>query len=55
MQQRPELKGMSAPALRALWRARRLINPAFRKDPRNREQFLKLLRSRNGSPARSSA
>ncbi len=45
MQQRPELKGMSAPALRALWRARRLINPAFRKDPRNREQFLKLLRS----------
>ena len=45
LQQHPELKGMSAPALRALWRARRLINPAFRKNPRNREQFLRLLRS----------
>lgn len=45
LQQHPELKGMSAPALRALWRARRLINPAFRKNPRNREQFLQLLRS----------
>ncbi len=45
LQQHPELKGMSAAALRALWRARRLINPAFRKNPRNREQFLRLLRS----------
>jgi [protein-PII] uridylyltransferase len=45
LQQHPELKGMSAAALRALWRARRLINPAFRKNPHNREQFLRLLRS----------
>jgi len=45
LQQHPELKGMSAATLRALWRARRLINPAFRKNPRNREQFLQLLRS----------
>jgi [protein-PII] uridylyltransferase len=45
LQQHPELKGMSAPALRALWRARRKINPAFRKSPQNREQFLQLLRS----------
>jgi len=45
LQQHPELKGVSAPTLRALWRARRLINPAFRKDPRNRQQFLQLLRS----------
>jgi [protein-PII] uridylyltransferase len=45
LQQHPELKGMSAPALRALWRARRLINPGFRKDPRNRQQFMQLLRS----------
>ncbi|HET9404640.1 MAG TPA: [protein-PII] uridylyltransferase [Burkholderiales bacterium] len=45
LQQHPELKGMSAPALRALWRARRLINPQFRKNPRNRDQFLRLLRS----------
>ncbi len=45
LQQHPELKGMSASGLRALWRARRLINPAFRKNPHNREQFLQLLRS----------
>jgi [protein-PII] uridylyltransferase len=45
LQQHPELKGVSASTLRALWRARRLINPAFRKDPRNRQQFLQLLRS----------
>jgi [protein-PII] uridylyltransferase len=45
LQQHPELKGMSAPALRALWRARHLINTAFRKDLRNRQQFLQLLRS----------
>jgi len=45
LQQHPELKGVSASTLRALWRARRLINPAFRKDPRNRQQFLRLLRS----------
>jgi len=45
LQQHPELKGVSASTLRALWRARRLINPAFRKDPRNRQRFLQLLRS----------
>ena len=45
LQQHPELKGISAPALRALWRARRLINASFRKDPHNREQFMRLLRS----------
>jgi [protein-PII] uridylyltransferase len=45
LQQHPELKGVNASTLRALWRARRLINPAFRKDPRNRQQFLQLVRS----------
>src|SRR5690606_27900340 len=45
LQQHPELKGMSAPALRALWRARRLINPSFRRDSRNRQQFMQILRS----------
>jgi [protein-PII] uridylyltransferase len=45
LQEHPELKGMSAATLRNLWRARREINPAFRKDPRNRQQFLRLLRS----------
>lgn len=45
LQQHPELKGIGASTLRALWRARRLINPSFRKNPRNRQQFLQLLRS----------
>ena len=45
LQQHPELKGMNATTLRTLWRARRLINPAFRKESRNREQFLRLFRS----------
>jgi [protein-PII] uridylyltransferase len=45
LQQHPELKGVSASTLRALWRARRLINASFRKDARNRRQFLELLRS----------
>jgi [protein-PII] uridylyltransferase len=45
LQQHHELKGMGAATLRALWRARRLINSAFRRDPRNRERFIALLRS----------
>jgi len=45
LQERHELKGMSAATMRAIWRARRLINAAFRRDPRNREQFMRLLRS----------
>jgi len=45
LQQHPELKGVSAPTVRALWRARRLINASFRKDARNRRRFLELLRS----------
>ncbi len=45
LQQHPELKGMSASTLRALWCARRLINPTFRRNPHNRERFMQLLRS----------
>ncbi|MFN7086168.1 MAG: [protein-PII] uridylyltransferase [Burkholderiales bacterium] len=45
LQQHHELQGMTATTLRALWRARRLINPAFRRDPVNRNQFMQLLRS----------
>ena len=45
LQQHPALKGMSAAALRALWRARRRINATFRKHPRNREQFMQILRA----------
>jgi len=48
MQQRSELKGMTARTLRALWRARRLIGPDFRKDPRNRSTFLQLFQQRRG-------
>ncbi len=45
LQQRHELKGIAAATLRALWRASPLINPAFRRVPRNRELFMQLLKS----------
>jgi [protein-PII] uridylyltransferase len=45
MQQHHELKGIGASTLRALWRARRLIDTRFRADPNNRELFMTLLRS----------
>ncbi len=45
LQQHHELKGMNAPTLRSLWRARRLIDSAFRRDRRNRQQFMQVLRS----------
>ena len=48
MQQRSELKGMTAPTLRALWRARRRIDAAFRRNPRNRSMFLSLLQQPRG-------
>jgi len=48
MQQHAELKGMTAQTLRALWRARRLINPAFRRDEHNRATFLGLLQQPRG-------
>jgi len=45
LQQHHELKGMTAATLRALWRARRRINPAFRRNPVNRDLFMQLLRT----------
>ena len=45
LQQHHEIKGIGAETLRALWRARRRINPASRRDPRMREQFMAILRS----------
>ena len=45
LQQRHDVKGMTAATLRALWRASILINPAFRRAPRNRELFMQILRS----------
>ena len=40
LQQHPDLKGMTARLLRALWHARFLLNAAFRRDIRNRETFI---------------
>lgn len=48
MQQRSELKGMTASTLRALWRARSRIDAAFRRDPANRRTFLSLLQQPRG-------
>jgi len=48
MQQRPELKGMAAQTLRALWRARFRIDGGFRRNPRNRAAFLSILQQPQG-------
>ena len=45
LQEHHELKGIGAPTLRALWRARRHIDPEFRRDPVNRRLFIEILRS----------
>ena len=48
LQRHPELKGMSAPTLRALWRHRRRVDAAFRRDPANRARFMAILREPRG-------
>jgi len=48
MQRHPELKGMSAPTLRALWRNRSRIDARFRRDPANRARFLQIFREPRG-------
>lgn len=48
LQQRPEVKGMTARTLRALWRARGRIDAAFRRDPDNRALFLSLFQQKRG-------
>src|SRR5215471_17667565 len=48
LQQHPELKGMSASTLRALWKHRVRVNPSFRRDPANRARFLAILRQPRG-------
>ncbi|MDY0011397.1 MAG: [protein-PII] uridylyltransferase [Rhodocyclaceae bacterium] len=48
LQQRSELKGMTARTLRALWLGRNNINAAFRADPHNRALFLELLQQKRG-------
>ena len=48
LQQRSELKGMTARTLRALWRARGLIDARFRRDPLNRALFISLFQQQRG-------
>jgi [protein-PII] uridylyltransferase len=48
MEQRSELKGMTARTLRALWAARSRIDAAFRRDPDNRALFLQLFQQKRG-------
>jgi len=48
LQQHAELKGMTAPTLRALWRARHRIDGRFRRDPANRATFLATLQQPRG-------
>ena len=48
LQQHPDLTGMTARLLRALWHARFLINARFRRDRRNRQTFIEILRQPRG-------
>jgi [protein-PII] uridylyltransferase len=48
LQQRSELKGMTARTLRALWIHRNQVNAAFRADPAHRALFLQILQQRRG-------
>ena len=48
LQQRSELKGMTARTLRALWRARRMVTPSFRRSPANRAAFLWMFQQKRG-------
>ena len=46
--QHAELRGMTAPTLRALWRARTRVNARLRRDPLARLLFLHILQQKNG-------
>jgi [protein-PII] uridylyltransferase len=45
MTERPDIKGMTARTIRALWHARERIDAAFRADPVNRALFLRILQA----------
>lgn len=47
-QRHPEVKGLAASTLRALWHARRHVNRAFRNAPENRAAFMQILREPAG-------
>lgn len=48
MQQHPELIGMSARTLRAIWHSRHRIDAQFRRNPVNRKLFLQILQQPRG-------
>ena len=48
MQQHSELKGMTARTMRALWRARTLIDDDFRADPQNKAYFVDIFKQQKG-------
>ncbi|OZI74712.1 [protein-PII] uridylyltransferase [Bordetella genomosp. 12] len=48
MQQHPELTGMSARTLRAIWHSRHRIDAQFRRNPVNRKLFLQILQQPRG-------
>jgi len=48
MTERPDIKGMTARTMRALWHARNRIDDAFRADPANRALFLRILQAPAG-------
>ena len=48
MQRHPELRGIGARTLRALWRSARGIDAAFRRDPANRTRFIGMFRHGSG-------
>ncbi len=48
LEKHPEVTGVTAPTLRAIWHARTRIDAGFRRDPANRALFLELLQQTRG-------
>ncbi len=48
IEQHSELKGMTARTIRSLWRARKLIDEEFRKNPLNKERFIAIFKQPRG-------
>jgi [protein-PII] uridylyltransferase len=48
LEQRSELKGMTARTLRGVWLNRKRINAAFRADPKNRALFMEIVSQKRG-------
>ncbi len=48
LEQHPELQGFSPTTIRAIWRGRKIINAAYRKNPQHRALFMQILRQPRG-------